>query len=344
MRHKPDVGVHEREKKPEIVRPEGVPPDAIASVFVVRPEFAGLRLDLWLSRELPRLSRTRAQQIVSQWAFTADGRSLSAAHRVRLAETIAVYRPRWDEPPAPREVTVLHADPDVIAVDKPSGLPVHPTARYHDNTLTAVLKEKFPGERVVLAHRLDRETSGVLLLARTPDAERHLKRAFATRTVHKTYQAIVYGHPPEDHFVSDAPLALHGGEVSVKMCVRPVSKGGAPSRTRFDVLERLDGYSRVACSPETGRQHQIRVHLAALGHPIVGDKLYTHGDSVFLRALDHPDDPELLSLLQLPRHALHAWTIHFDHPRDNRLLTLTAPLPQDLLRFCLRHSLQVLDP
>lgn len=320
--------------KPSFVWPDAVPDDSIVSVFTVRPEHAGHRLDRWLSMELPRLTRTRAQRIVEDWAFDASARQLRPSHRVRDGEVIAVFRPRWEEPEAPRDVTVLHADAHLVAVDKPAGLPVHPTARFHQNTLTTVLSERFPGERVVLAHRLDRETSGVLLAARSIEAERALKACFAERGVEKTYLAIVHGEVREDSFVVDAPMCLEGAEVSVKMAVRPESEGGAPSLTRVEVIERLDGFTLVAAHPETGRQHQIRVHLAHAGHPIVGDKLYAHGDEVFLRCLDAPPDAETEALLMLPRHALHAHAIEFPHPETGAMMRLEAPLPADLRAFC----------
>ncbi len=325
---------------PVFVRPEGVPDDALTSVFTVRPEHAGHRLDRWLSLELPRLTRTRAQRIVEDWAFDASARQLRASHRVREGEVIVVFRPRWEEPDAPRDVPLLFADAQVVAVDKPAGLPVHPTARFHQNTLTAVLAERFPGERVVLAHRLDRETSGVLLAARTPAAERALKQSFAERAVHKTYLALVHGRVADERFTVDAPMALEGAEVSVKMCVRPVSRGGAHALTRVEVVERLAGYTLVAAHPETGRQHQIRVHLAHAGHPIVGDKLYAHGDEVFLRCLDAPPDEETLALLELPRHALHAHAIELAHPVTGAPLRVEAPLPGDLRAFCDAHPQQ----
>ncbi|MFO0646308.1 MAG: RluA family pseudouridine synthase [Polyangiales bacterium] len=324
--------------KPAFVRPEGVPDDALTSIFTVNPELAGHRLDRWLSIELPRLTRTRAQRIVESWAFDASGRQLRPSHRVRDGEVIVVFRPRWEEPEAPRDVPVLHSDAHFIAVDKPAGLPVHPTARFHQNTLTTVLTERFPNERLALAHRLDRETSGVLLAARTLRAERALKQSFAGRDVHKTYLAIVHGEVTRDRFVVDAPLCLEGGEVSVKMCVREESLGGAPSLTRVEVIERLKGYSLVAAHPETGRQHQIRVHLAHVGHPIVGDKLYAHGDDVFLRCLDAPPDDETAALLMLPRHALHAHAIEFPHPETGATTRVEAPLPEDLRAFCAAHG------
>ena len=336
-RPQPSTDLDRRPPRPPFTRPERVPEDALASVFTVRLEHAGLRLDRWLAAEMPRLTRSRAQRIVDEWAFDAAARQIAPSHRVRHGEVIVVYRPRWEEPEVPREVTVLHADEAVIAVDKPAGLPVHPTAKFYRNTLTSVLAERFPGERVVLAHRLDRETSGVLLAARTHAAERHLKDAFAGRDIEKTYQALVHGVIADDRFEVDAPLCLEGGEVSVRMCVRPESRGGLPSRTRFEVIERLDGFTRVACHPETGRQHQIRVHLAHAGHPIVGDKLYAHGDEVFLACLDGPLDEATRALLLMDRQALHAFAIRFVHPRDGEALTLSAPLAPDMEAFCARR-------
>jgi 23S rRNA pseudouridine1911/1915/1917 synthase len=178
-RSQPSSPFERRPPKPTFTRPAEVPDDALESVFTVRPEHAGLRLDRWLAVEMPRLSRTRAQRIVAEWAFDATARALNPSHRVRASEVIVVFRPRWEEPEAPREVELLYLDAHVIAVDKPAGLPVHPTARFHRNTLTAVLAERFPGERVTLAHRLDRETSGVILAARTYPAERRSKESFA---------------------------------------------------------------------------------------------------------------------------------------------------------------------
>jgi 23S rRNA pseudouridine1911/1915/1917 synthase len=335
-RSQPSSPFERRPPKPAYTRPPEVPDDALASVFTVRPEHAGLRLDRWLVVEMPRLTRTRAQRIVAEWAFDATARALSPSHRVRAGEVVVVFRPLWEEPDAPREVDILHLDAEVIAVSKPAGLPVHPTARFHRNTLTAVLAERFPGERVTLAHRLDRETSGVILAARTYPAERHLKESFAGRDVEKTYLAIAHGVIPDDRFEVDAPLCLEGGEVGVRMCVRPEAQGGLASRTRFEVIERLDGFTLVACYPETGRQHQIRVHLAHAGHPIVGDKLYAHSDEVFLACLEGPMDDAMRARLHLPRQALHAHAIRLAHPAGGEL-QVTAPLAPDLAEFCDRH-------
>ncbi len=334
---------HDERPAPAVVRPDTIPDDALCSVFEVRADRAGMRLDRWLALELTRLTRTRATEIVTHFAFSAQGKLLGPSHRVRAGEVIALYRPRWEEPAAPRDVTILYVDDHVIAVDKPPGLPVHPTAKFHRNTVTSVLAERFPDERVVLAHRIDRETSGVLLVARSREAERNMKQDFAERRVHKTYHALVHGVIEADHQVIDAPLCLHGGDVGVKMCVRPVTRGGMPSLTRVEVLERLDGFTLVAARPETGRQHQIRVHLAHVGHPLVGDKLYAHGDEMFLACLDEAPDKERMKVLLLGRQALHAASVTITHPITKAPLTVDAPLPEDMAAFCRERRAVDLD-
>lgn len=322
----------------EIRRPEGVPADATPVVLRVTRERAGMRLDRFLVTEMPRLSRTRAARIAAEYAFTTQGAPLAPSRIVRAGQMIVLYRPAWDEPAAPHEVPVLHEDEDLIAVDKPAGLQVHPTARVHRNTLTAILAARYPGERIALCHRLDKETSGVLLAARTVEAERTLKRVFAERGVDKVYLAIVHGEVVQPRFVVDAPMALAGGEVSVLMAVRPTSAGGLPARTRVRVVRALRGFTLVEAVPETGRQHQIRVHLAHVGHPIVGDKLYAHGPGIFLEVLKQGLTPELRDRLLLDRHALHAHRITFPHPGTGAETTVESALPADLMAFVEAHA------
>jgi 23S rRNA pseudouridine1911/1915/1917 synthase len=204
---------------------------------------------------------------------------------------------------------------------------MHPTAKWHFSTITAVLREKHPDERLQITHRLDLETSGVLLIARTYEAAVALKRAFAKRRVHKKYVALVHG-TLEGEGVVDAPLALAGGLVRVKMAVRA---DGLPSRTRWRAGRRVGDYTIVECWPETGRQHQIRAHLDHLGHPIVGDKLYPD-ERVFADYQDHGWDA-VADKLALPRQALHAAELRFPHPTTGEEVTVTSELPADLRAF-----------
>lgn len=302
--------------------------------FLVEPECAGWRLDRYLCRRIPRLSRNRIQRILRHEATLRGRGELRPAVRVQGGDEILLRRPLPIEPDVPRHFRVVHEDDHVLAIDKPSGLPIHATARYHKNTLTQVLRERYPGNYVVVAHRLDRETSGLLLCGRSLEAARALKTAFERRRVHKRYTCIVHGDLVGEGVV-DEPLKISAGPVRVRM---DIARDGAPSRTRWFSRERLGRFTVVEAAPETGRQHQIRAHLAAIGHPIVGDKLYPD-PAPFLEFIATGMTEALGARLLLPRHALHAASLCFPHPADGRMVTLGAPLPADLVEFL--HSQRI---
>jgi 23S rRNA pseudouridine1911/1915/1917 synthase len=249
---------------------------------------------------------------------------------VRGGETIFLRRPAPVEPEVPREFGILYEDASVLCIDKPAGLPMHTTAKFWRNTLVAILRERYPEEQMEIAHRIDRETSGVLLIARDRAVASLLTRAFAQRKVDKTYLALVKGHPPDEGRI-DVPLALMDTPSRVMM---GAAAGGLPAVTRFRVLRRFADHALCEASPETGRQHQIRVHFAGLGHPIVGDKLYGAGEAMFMRACDEGVTAELLACFDgLARHALHAHRLTFPHPATGEAVTVESPLPADLTGY-----------
>ncbi len=257
-----------------------------------------------------------------------DGRPRRPSERVREGEVVLLVRPRFEEPEAPTHFDVVYEDEAMVVVDKPPGLPVHPSATYHRNTLTYLLRERYPEQTPHLAHRLDRETSGVLVCARTLDDERHLKKAFEQRKVEKIYLAIARGRMTDDEGRVDLPLGRPDEGLHLLMEVRD---DGAPSRTRYRVVARAQDHTLVALRPETGRQPQLRVHLAALGHPILGDKLYgPEGCQPFLEYVDDGMTPELAARLGHDRQALHAHRLRVTHPRTAEPIALVAPLAQDL--------------
>jgi 23S rRNA pseudouridine1911/1915/1917 synthase len=292
--------------------------------------------------------------ILERSAYRLDGKRLSASDRVREGEVVALWRDPFesDEPAPP--LPVLYEDPYLLVIDKPPLLAVHPTARYHRHTVINRLGLERPGEFLHLIHRLDRETSGVLLLARTPEAERAFKRDLERRTdaskrtsagsagdasddgdepssFQKEYLAIVRGVPPSG--MVSLPLELDpDSELRVKMRVA-LPGTGLVARTGVNVLETRGAYSLVACALETGRQHQIRVHLAALGFPLVGDKLYGVDERLLARAADGLLDADDLVLLELARHALHAHRYRLRHSVTGAPLELVSPLPPDLAEF-----------
>ena len=309
--------------------PPGCPEDSIVLSFPVAREFAGMRLDLFVQTRIPRLSRTRAKEIVKACARREDGTRRRASELVRAGETVLLVRTRFEEPDAPRDLPVLYEDASVMVIDKPAGLPVHPSATYHRNTVSYILRERFGVDGPRIAHRLDRETSGVLLCARSLDVERMLKQSFEARRVRKTYLAIVRGEMERDSGTIDFPMARPDEGLHLLMVVR---EDGSPAVTEYRVRKRQAGHSLVELFPHTGRQHQLRVHLSALGHPIVGDKLYgPEAEAPFMEYVETGMTPELTARLGHARHALHAHKLQISHPEQDGTLDLEAPLAPDLV-------------
>jgi 23S rRNA pseudouridine1911/1915/1917 synthase len=304
--------------------------EIIELCIVVPQECDGWRLDHFLKRRIGRLSRTRIQSILRTQIFFSDGRAVRPAASVHAGETILLRRPAPIEPEVPRHFEILYEDPSVLVIDKPAGLPMHTTAKFWRNTLTAVLRERYPDEQMEVAHRIDRETSGVLLIARGRPVASFLTRAFARRAVDKTYLALVKGHPPDQGRI-ERSLKLLDTRSHVMM---GVATDGLPAVTTYRVLRRFAEHALCAAHPETGRQHQIRVHFQSIGHPIVGDKLYGAGEELFMRSCDQGVTPELLALFDgLPRHALHAHRLTFPHPVRREPVTVESPLPADLIDY-----------
>jgi 23S rRNA pseudouridine1911/1915/1917 synthase len=314
-------------------------PETIPEIIPVRlrvpPECAGWRLDHFLKYRIRRLSRTKIRAIIEGQVKLEGGRQPRPALGVRSGEIIVIERPAPVEPPVPRTFSVLMEDDTFIAIDKPAGLPIHTTAKYFRNTLTAVLRERYPEERLQVCHRIDRETSGVLLVARGPEAGSALKQAFARRKVSKSYLALCHGVPAERAGVLDRPMKLLDTQTHIMMGVVPEEDpAGLRSVTRYEVVRSFAQHALLACSPETGRQHQIRVHLADFGHPIVGDKIYRAGERAFIEFCDGGMTPELLQAFDgLDRHALHAHRLTFPHPRTRAPVTVESPLPPDLAGY-----------
>jgi 23S rRNA pseudouridine1911/1915/1917 synthase len=311
-------------------RPEHIPEEFIEISLPVSREFAGWRADRFVALRIPRLSRTRVQRILERFAFDDGGRPFKASRALRDGERITIFKPPPDEPAVPREFGVAYEDEWFLAVDKPPGLPVHPTARYLHNTLTGLLDERYgPGRRPVLVHRLDSETSGLVLCARTPEAERAAKRLFADREVAKTYLALVRGTPdPPSGRIEAAIGPDRESVIRIKMACR--DPDGLPALTEFRTLETRGAISLVEARPRTGRQHQIRVHLAHIGHPVVGDKLYGPDENLFLEYVEHGPSADLSRRAGHRRQALHAARLELAHPFTGAPLVIEAPLPRDL--------------
>lgn len=333
-----------RASETTFARPEGVADGSVVSVFRVPPEVAGQRLDVFVHSQLHRTSRTRAQHIIRVSAYDAAGKRLRPNDRVQAEQHIFLWRAPWDETPVPVDVPVLYEDEHLLAVDKPANLPVHPTARYHRNTLIKVLAAERPELAFLsLGHRLDRETSGVMLVSKTRACDRALKKQLEAREdVEKEYVALTWGVPDRGDgartFRYERAMMLDArNSLRVKMCISD-APGALAASTWFTVEAVRPGecgrtYARVRCRLETGRQHQIRVHLASLGTPVVGDKLYGPDERAFARAADGELTEADARMLEMPRHALHAARLALPHPITGAPLDLEAPLPEDMRSF-----------
>ena len=290
--------------------------------LVVDPASDGQRLDRFIASRIERLSRARAARLVVV-DVTAPSTPLKKSAAVREGQVLWVSRPVPDagqEVPTPE---ILRDDGDIVLLNKPAGLAVHPSASRFLTTVTHWLSTMPTLRDVKPAHRLDVETSGVLVCAR-PGSEFELGQLFAKRQVTKTYLAIVQGEPRPAEWTQETPLGFdESSAIRLKMGI-----GSLSAKTHFKVMRRSKGRALVAASPLTGRQHQIRVHLAMSGFPIVGDKLYHGGDDLFIASRDRPLTPDELAFLGHHRQALHAWRIEI--PLQRGPLIAEAALSDDL--------------
>jgi 23S rRNA pseudouridine1911/1915/1917 synthase len=282
---------------------------------------AGQRVDAFLADRLKDVSRTRVQRLITLKQVDVDGRSVRASHRLAEGERVAVrITPEKKEKPGPEHIPIeiLHEDRDIIVVDKPSGLVVHPGAGRSTRTLVNALlflfpdlAEQGPEGRPGIVHRLDKETSGVMVVARSPQALIDLQRQFKDREVDKRYLGLVWGKICHDEGRLSWPIgrhARHRDRISVK------TDKPREAETRYRLLQAYQKYAYLEIQPLTGRTHQIRVHMAAAGHPLVGDSRYGR------RGGKGPS----------PRLFLHAGTLRFRHPGSGVSVEFSSPLSPDL--------------
>ena len=300
---------------------------AVARTLSVPAADAGARLDRWLAARIPELSRARLQALIEAGHVRIDGAIPKASRRLAGGERVSL-----EIPPAPPEtlapeviaLTVLHEDDDVLVVDKPAGMVVHPGAGHPTGTLAAAVLAHAPGtagvggpRRPGIVHRLDKDTSGLLVLAKTARAYDSLTAQLAARTVTRRYRAIVHGRVKAGGGTVDAPIGRHPRD-RIRMAIVPRGKRAV---TRYVVLERFSHFTDLDVKLETGRTHQIRVHMASLGHPVAGDVLY--GGRA--RRAPLPEGFEGL--------ALHAAELAFVHPVTETRLQFGSPLPARMERL-----------
>ena len=291
--------------------------DGWALIDFLCHRFRYLDRELWLDR----IERGRVR---------VNGGAGAGPLPLRTGDTVE-YEVHVVEPPVDFAYTIVLDDADLLVVSKSGNIPVHAGGKYFRHTLVAKLRED-TGIKLDLAHRLDRETSGLVVLTKSAEAARGMAAAFSKGAIEKAYLAIVRGHPDRDEFTVEEPIGRVARDFPVARSAID-RDGGKPARTGFRVVERLRGCAVLEARPLTGRKNQIRVHLESAGHPVVGDKIYGMPLDLLEESLVLPESPRVLAHLMLPRHALHAWRLSFDHPLTGAPLALEAPIPRDMSDF-----------
>jgi 23S rRNA pseudouridine1911/1915/1917 synthase len=305
--------------------------------LIVPPEHAGARLDWYLAQQFSSYSRVMLRKIINAAGVQVDGNRVKAAHKLQAGERITISLPELPrEGPQPENIPleVLYEDEHLAVINKPPGMVVHPGKGHWAGTLTAALQFHFDqlssaggAARPGIVHRLDRDTSGVIVVAKTDRAHLRLAEQFEARTTEKEYFAICAGRADRDRDTIDLPIGIHPYQRE-RMAIRRDHESSREAQTFYEVAERFDGFIAFRVRPKTGRTHQIRLHLLTINCPVLCDKQYGGRASITLGELRRSADETVL----LDRQALHARRLKIQHPETGEPLEFEAPIPADLER------------
>lgn len=298
----------------------------MTAIKTLQVQEKGDRLDRYLAANLPDLSRSRLQQLIEQGNVQVNGEVCTSKKIiVQAGDLIAVKIPDVQPLELKAEnipLDILYEDDCLLIINKPAGLVMHPAPGHPDGTLVNALLAHCPNlpgiggvQRPGIVHRLDKDTTGAIAIAKTDFAQQNLQAQLKAKTARREYLGVVYGVPPTDKGKIDLPIGRHPVERK-KMAVVPLERGGRNAITHWQIQERLGNYTLIHFQLETGRTHQIRVHSAYIGHPIVSDPLYSSGKNIGVN---------------LPGQALHAWRLQLQHPITEQSISVTAPLPSALM-------------
>ena len=289
-------------------------------VFEITPEMEDERIDKCISTFIDSLSRSYIQKIIKDGNVYVNEKSVKANYKVKVEDTIRFILPDNIEPDIPPQnipLDILYEDKDVLIVNKPKNMVVHPAPGHYEGTLVnAVMfhcKEDLSGINGVMrpgiVHRIDKDTTGSLIICKNDESHNSIAEQLKVHSITRKYRAIVFGNIKDDEGTVNAPIGRHPNDRK-KMAIN--EKNGKPAITHYRVLERYDKYTYIECQLETGRTHQIRVHMSSIGHPLIGDTIYTNQKAPF----------------HLDGQTLHAMVIGFEHPTLQKYMEFEAPLPE----------------
>jgi 23S rRNA pseudouridine1911/1915/1917 synthase len=295
--------------------------DRTAEFIVDMNHPADARLDVWLAAQLPEFSRARLQKLIAQGQIQIGQQICTdKKYKLKFGDRVILTIPPPNLlalVPEPMSLDLLYEDEHLLIINKPAGMVVHPSAGHHTGTLVHALLAHCPlssiggVQRPGIVHRLDKDTTGAIAIAKTDFAHQHLQQQLQTKTARREYLGVVYGAPKTDSGTIDLPLGRHPIDRQ-KNAIVSIDRGGRSAVTHWQIEERLRSFTLLRFRLETGRTHQIRVHTTQMGHPIVGDPVYGSGRSIGVN---------------LPGQALHAWQLQLIHPISGDLVSVTAPIP-----------------
>lgn len=298
-------------------------------VMEITPEMEGERIDKCISNYLESLSRSYIQKIIKDGKAYVNDAVVKANYKVKVDDKVQFEIPDCEEPDIPPQdipLDILYEDKDILIVNKPKDMVVHPAPGHYEGTLVNAImfhcKDELSGINGVLrpgiVHRIDKDTTGSIIICKNDEAHRKIAQQLKEHSITRKYRAIVYGRIMEEEGTVNAPIGRHPTDRK-KMAIN--EKNGKPAVTHYKVLERFDKYTYIECQLETGRTHQIRVHMTSIGHPLLGDEVYGNAKCPF----------------KLEGQTLHAMTIGFIHPTTGEYVECEAPLPEYF-----EHLLQIL--
>lgn len=287
--------------------------------YIAEEQESGCRIDAWLAERKPDLSRSYIQKLAKDGKVLVNQKAVKPNYKLRAGDCVTVYVPEPEEPeilPENIPLDILYEDEDVLVVNKPKGMVVHPAAGHTSGTLVNAVLYHCQGNlsgingilRPGIVHRIDKDTTGALLICKNDAAHHSLAEQLKEHSINRRYRAVVWGNLPEDTGTVEGPVGRHPTDRK-KMAIN--RKNGKEAVTHYQVLERFGNATYVECRLETGRTHQIRVHMSSIGHPLLGDEVYGSGKSPW----------------KLQGQTLHAMTLGFVHPRTGEYLEFQAPLP-----------------
>lgn len=294
-------------------------------VIEIVPEMEDERIDKCISNYMENLSRSYIQKIIKDGSVSVNGQVVKANYRVKVDDRVRFIIPDSVEPDIPAQdipLDILYEDADILIVNKPKNMVVHPAPGHYEDTLVNAVMYHCRGQlsgingvlRPGIVHRIDKDTTGSIIVCKSDEAHNAIAELLKTHDITRKYRAIVYGNVKDDQGTVDTPIGRHPIDRK-KMAVN--EKNGKRAVTHYRVLERFEQYTYIECQLETGRTHQIRVHMASIGHPLLGDTVYTGRKAP----------------VHLEGQVLHAMTIGFVHPRSNTYMEVEAPLPEYFVKL-----------